>query len=260
MGKKQDNIKKENKKEFDLKPIAEDVKFAFECHPGVSCFNECCHDIDVILTPFDVLRMKNRLGIKSDEFLKKYTQLQTVKDSDIPLLKLRIKDETNNKCVFLEEAGCSIYDSRPSVCRNYPTGLATQDPKAGQGAHPYFIIDETICKGHDEKKLWTISEWKENQGVVDLDEQNKPWLEIVARLKSLRLKDDKDQKMNIFIMVSFDIDTFKNFVFASSFLSRFEISNDTADKLKADEEELLRFGFKWLNFALFGEGPIRPKK
>jgi hypothetical protein len=83
---------------------------------------------------------------------------------------------------------------------------------------------------------------------------------MIPRLKSLRLKDDKDQKMNIFIMVSFDQDTFRSMVFESSFLDRFEVSQATADLLKNDEDELLKFGFKWLEFILFGEGPIRPKK
>jgi hypothetical protein len=43
-------------------------------------------------------------------------------------------------------------------------------------------------------------------------------------------------------------------------LDRFEVSQATADLLKNDEDELLKFGFKWLEFILFGEGPIRPKK
>jgi hypothetical protein len=74
------------------------------------------------------------------------------------------------------------------------------------------------------------------------------------------LKDDQDQKMNIFIMVSFDQDAFRNFVFESSFLTRFEISKDTAERIKNDDEELLKFGFTWLEYALFAEGPIRPRK
>jgi len=260
MEKDQKTDKGERRGEFDLKPIADGDTFRFSCQPGISCFNECCHNIDVVLTPFDVLRMRTKLGIRSDEFLTKYTNLQTYKDSEIPLLKLAVSNEETGQCVFMCDEGCSVYDSRPAVCRNYPTGVATQDPTAGQSAQPYFIIEEDMCKGHFESKEWTIPEWKANQGSTELDELNKPWLEMIPRLKSLRLKDDKDQKMSIFIMVSFDQDTFRSFVFESSFLDRFEVSQETADLIRGDDEELLKFGFKWLEFVLFGEGPLRPKK
>lgn len=245
--------------EFDLKPITEEGKFPFACHPDVSCFNKCCHDINVILTPFDVLRMKKALKIKSDEFLAKYAHLQTYSDTDTPYISLKQLEGTN-QCVFMTEKGCSIYESRPAVCRNYPLGLATQDPTQGQSAMPHFIIEEEMCMGHAEGQKWTIAKWKKDQGADELDRLNKPWLEIVSRLKSLRLKDDKDQKMNVFIMVSFDQDTFKQMVFSSTFLDRFDVSQDQVNLIKNDDEELLKFGFKWLNFILFNEGPIRPKK
>lgn len=260
MEKNKKRIRRENKGDFDLRPIAEDTRFRFSCHPGISCFNACCHQIDVVLTPFDVLRMKTHLGIRSDEFLMKYATMQALKDTNIPLLKLAVADENTGKCVFLGDDGCTIYDSRPVVCRNYPTGVATQDPTAGQSAKPHFIIEEDMCKGHFEGPEWTISDWKDNQGSTALDELNKPWLEMIPRLKSLRLKDDQDQKMNVFIMVSFDQDTFRRMVFDSTFLDRVEVSSETVERIRNNDEELLSFGFKWLQFILFGEGPIRPRK
>jgi len=246
--------------EFDLKPIAETDTFRFACHPGVACFNRCCHDIDVVLTPFDVVRLKKKLGLRSDEFLARYTLFQPYKDTDVVLLKLRVVDENDRRCVFLGPEGCTVYEARPVVCRNYPTGLATQNPLEGQSARPYFIIEEEMCRGHYEGPSWTIAEWKENQGATELDRLNRPWLELVARLKALKLKDDKDQKMNIFVMVSFDVDTFRHLVFGSSFLSRFDVGPATTESIRQDDEELLKFGFKWLQFVLFNEGPLRPKK
>ena len=50
-----------------------DGKFQFHCHPGVACFNACCKGIDIALTPYDILRLKNRLGISSTEFLVRHT-------------------------------------------------------------------------------------------------------------------------------------------------------------------------------------------
>ena len=39
--------------------LKEDAEFNFACHPGVSCFNQCCSDVNIFLTPYDVLRLKN---------------------------------------------------------------------------------------------------------------------------------------------------------------------------------------------------------
>ena len=39
-----------------------DSTFKFSCHPKVSCFNQCCRDVNIFLTPYDVLRMKKRLA------------------------------------------------------------------------------------------------------------------------------------------------------------------------------------------------------
>jgi len=251
-------MNRSDQKEFTIQAITELEKFKFRCHEKVSCFNQCCYRIDVILTPIDVLRMKNQLGIKSDEFIAKYVEFQKIKNTEIPLLKLKSQDPESGKCIFLGDKWCNIYDSRPVVCRNYPTGVAAQNPLSDEIEQPYFIVKEEMCKGHYEQQPWTLAQWKENQGSIGLEEKNSGWLNTIARLRSLKLSDDQDQKMNIFIMVSYDLDTFRNFVFNSTFLQRFDVDIDTVEAIKNDDEALLDFGFKWLEFALFAEGPFKP--
>ena len=53
-----------------------DSEFQFKCHKGVKCFNQCCRDINIILTPYDIIRLKARLGLSSEEFLTLYTEPQ----------------------------------------------------------------------------------------------------------------------------------------------------------------------------------------
>jgi hypothetical protein len=60
-------------------------------------------------------------------------------------------------------------------------------------------------------------------------------------------------------MASYDLDTFKQFVFESYFLERFEVDKNTVKSMYSDQESLLKFGMEWLLFALFNEGTIRPK-
>ena len=52
-----------------------DDTFKFACHDKISCFNQCCRDVNIFLTPYDIIRLKNRLGMTSEEVLKKYTIL-----------------------------------------------------------------------------------------------------------------------------------------------------------------------------------------
>ena len=68
-----------------------------------------------------------------------------------------------------------------------------------------------------------------------MDELNQDWMKLVARLKNLSTKDDGDKKLNIYIMVCYDIDTFRNFVFESSFLTKFDVSQAIVDKIKNDD-------------------------
>ena len=82
-------------KKFNLKPITPEGIFSFACHPGVSCFNRCCHEIDVILTPVDILKIKTELNMSSDKFLTQYTTIQKMKGTGIPLVKLLMRENTN---------------------------------------------------------------------------------------------------------------------------------------------------------------------
>ncbi|MFH0789406.1 MAG: YkgJ family cysteine cluster protein, partial [Pseudomonadota bacterium] len=47
--------------------------FSFACHPGVSCFTECCRDLNCVLTPYDLLRLKKSLGMTSSDLLDQFT-------------------------------------------------------------------------------------------------------------------------------------------------------------------------------------------
>ena len=56
--------------------------------------------------------------------------------------------------------------------------------------------------------------------------------------------------------LGYNIDQFRKFVFESSFLRKFVIEADELEKLKTDDIALLRFGYRWLRYALFGEGTM----
>ena len=40
-------------------------KFHFHCHAGLACFNQCCRTPTIVLSPYDLLRLKQALGLSS---------------------------------------------------------------------------------------------------------------------------------------------------------------------------------------------------
>ncbi|MFH1148633.1 MAG: YkgJ family cysteine cluster protein [Pseudomonadota bacterium] len=237
-----------------------DTRFNFRCHKDVKCFTLCCRNLNVILPPYDIVRMKNRLGITSAEFLEQYTKLEFLGHTQLPVIVLKMGDDENRLCPFVTPDGCTIYSDRPSTCRYYPVGMAAfkkQDKKAGDEESFYFMVRETHCRGFEEDKEWTIEEWRKDQGVDLYDEMNRGWMEIILRKKSFGPTAELSEKsLQMFFMVTSDIDRFRRFVFESSFLQKYEISADIVERIRNDELELMKFGFEWLKSALFGADTV----
>ena len=51
-------IKEEIPHESPVNPVelTLDSEFQFHCHKNISCFNECCKNIDITLMPYDIQR------------------------------------------------------------------------------------------------------------------------------------------------------------------------------------------------------------
>ena len=131
------NLKEAILKEYPR--LKKDSEFKFSCHPGISCFNNCCGDVNVFLTPYDVIRLKNRLKISSQEFLDKYTFLPIDENQNHPVLMLRLNQDEDKTCQFVGPKGCTVYEDRPWSCRMFPLGVAS--PKDdGQGDDRRFLF------------------------------------------------------------------------------------------------------------------------
>lgn len=235
-------------------------KFRFNCYKGISCFNKCCSRTNILLTPYDIVRMKNRLGIPSGEFLEKYTHTYTDEKSLYPYAVLRMTDE--GRCPFVTAEGCSIYTDRPANCRYYPVGqglMRIVSENVPVNEEFYFFVRDPNCLGYQENKEWTIESWRIDQGVDIYDEINSEWKEIqLMRNTSGQPKLDP-RKQAMLYMASYDIDSFKRFVFESKFLGLFDIDKECVEKIKADEVELLKFGFKYLKYILMLEETLKVK-
>lgn len=236
--------------------LGPDSRFKFACHKAVPCFTQCCRGINITLTPYDIIRLKNRLGLPSDQFLAIYTQPQILEKTDLPMITLKMMDDGRQSCPFVRDnEGCIVYADRPTTCRYYPLGVASLSHKEESDDEGfYFFVHEPHCKGFEEDQEWTVSEWRKDQGVDRHDDINASWTDLVVRKRSFppNIK-FTDQAKQIFFMVSYNIDRFREFVFESSFLQRYDIDAETVARIKDDEIALLEFGIAWLKDALFKE-------
>ncbi len=250
----------ENKSEASIPPVQldENSRFKFKCHSGVSCFTQCCRGINIMLTPYDIVRMKNRMQISSDQFLALYTKPELLEKTDLPVVTLKLLDDEQESCPFVREDGCLIYTDRPTTCRYYPLGVASLSYKEEQEDGFYIMINEPHCKGFEEDQECTVREWRRDQGVDVHDKINAEWTELLVRKRSIPKNNRLTEKTkNMFFTASYDIDRFKRFVFESSFLSLYEVDPQTFEELKEDEIALLRLSFKWLKWLLFKEGEFK---
>lgn len=245
----------------DYPRLGPDDSFCFGCHPGVSCFNKCCGDVNIFLSPYDVLRMKRRLGVSSGEFLDRYALLPVQKDMRTPVVLIKMGGDDAKSCPFVTEKGCGIYADRPWPCRMYPLGLAAQKdtPDGWRGERFYFLLRETACQGFEEETRWTIREWLEDQQVDEYDLWGEAFKELALHPFFEGGGRLDPPKMHMFFTACYDLDKFREFVFGSTLLQRFEVDEDFAQEMRESDEALLRFAFLWLRFTLFGEKTMKVK-
>ncbi len=233
-------------------------RMRFKCYPGIGCFTKCCSGIRINLTPYDIYRLKKRFGMSYHDFLMEYTVPRSIDGTPLPIAVLKMKDDTEKSCPFVTPEGCTVYSDRPVTCRYYPIGMAIMkkhDKKTGQD---FFIkIKEDHCLGHNEETEWTIDEWRADQEADLYDEMNNDWMEVVLKAKSLGMVEFGQKSLDLFFMVSSNLDMFRDFVFNSDFLKAYEITPEVVERIKNDELELLKFSLKWLRFTMFGEGDFK---
>jgi len=247
----------------DKKQLAEGETFDFTCHPGVPCFNSCCADVNIVLTPLDVLRLARRLGMNTRDFLETHTSNPITKDLRLPMIMLKMKDEETKACPFVGDKGCTVYDDRPWACRMYPLGMAIPPARAGEEPKPmYFVFEDDHCKGRHQPdcKQWTAKSWRTDQGLEAQDDLEAGFRDLVSHPWFIGGRTLDPKRMHMFYTACYDLDTFRSFVFESSFCERFDIRPEALEELKTNDEALLRFAFQWLRFALFAEPTLKVKE
>lgn len=247
------------------KPLAEGETFAFRCHPGIRCFNQCCRNLNMFLYPYDVIRLKNRLSISSDDFLERYADVVMRPDNHFPEVLLRMADNAEATCPFLSEAGCSVYPDRPGACRDFPVEHGVRfDAASGRSSLVHFFRPPDFCMGRHEDQIWTTDTWALDQEAERYNRQTVRWIEV----KRLFLQNPwgaegpNGRRAKMAFMAAYNIDRFREFVFNSSFLKRFKVTSATLKRAKVDDAALLSLGLAWIQLFIWGMPShiLKPKR
>ena len=232
--------------------------FNFRCYKGIDCFNACCRSIDIMLTPYDILRMKQRLGMTSTEFLKEYTEPFEFAKNSVAGVKLKPK-EGSMECRFVTDEGCTVYEDRPTACRYYPIGLLSlrrADENFDRAS--YALVREDHCHGHREARPISIADYRKEQGLEEYDEQGRSWRQLILKMKSAgpTIGSPSKASLRFFFMACYDIDRFREFVRSDGFKETYDLGAQSLESLYTDDLALLRFGDRMIRQIMFGEETV----
>jgi len=229
--------------------------FSFSCHKNISCFTDCCKDVEMNLYPYDIIRLKNRLGIHSETFLSDYTTMEFDYGAWFPRITLKMSEREDKSCPFLSKEGCTVYDDRPFSCRSYPLArsISRKCSKNEQKAS-YYLVRHPYCNGHYEKKKWCIEEWVNSNKINIYNEMNASWISVDTIMKSYPFK-QKGLNLNFFrllLSASYNLDNFRE-ILEEHLAEKLEISPELIEKSKKSDITLMEIGFSFIKHCLTGD-------
>ncbi|MCK7503854.1 MAG: YkgJ family cysteine cluster protein [Desulfobacterales bacterium] len=184
-----------------------------------------------------MMRLKQRLGIGSDEFLDRHADVVLRPGSHFPDVLLRMSDERRSApAPFSTPSGCTRL---PGPAGHLPDLSARAGPRprrrerAGRGAI-LFPAAGVLHGGSGGERLdgpgggsgtrrprsthWMTVRWAQVRRRFDRD----PWGPEGPEGKRARMA----------FMAAYNVDRFREFVFASSFLKRFKINPELVAKIR----------------------------
>ena len=237
----------------EMLPVNLDDKINFNCSCENRCFNECCRDLNQVLTPYDILRLKNRLEISSQEFLKTYTSLHNGPASGLPVVEFKPNPATGHECPFVTSKGCSVYEDRPGSCRMYPLARAiAKSRETGEIVEYFALIEEPHCKGFEKRTGQSVKHWLKGQIVEKYNRENDKLMELISLKNQVMPGKLEGSDADIFYLALYNLDEFRKKIFEENLLKEITIPEKIKERLNEYDEDLLNFGIDWVKYMLFG--------
>lgn len=193
-----------------IHPLADRETFTFACHPGVPCFTECCRDLELALSPYDVLRLGRELGISSREFLDHYAIIEREDDDVFPRVYLGMLDDGRANCPFVTASGCRVYGGRPAPCRTYPLGRGAWQDKSGLPNAFYVVQRESHCRGFAEPVEQGVDQWIAGQELADYYLANDMLMPLLHHRKLKQGYKPSAGQQDLYLATLYQLENFRN--------------------------------------------------
>lgn len=239
--------------EPELIALSPDEPFQFACGPGVTCFNQCCQDLNQALMPYDVLQLRTHLKLSWEQFLERHAALYAGPGSGLPVVSLRFSAAREKRCPFVTPQGCSVYAARPTSCRLYPVARALQRSRKDGGISEHFaLIKEPHCLGFEQGPFQTVRQWLEAQDAQAGLAANDRLMELIALKNRLRPGPLEAEQQQWVVMAFYDLDRLKQEAGAGRLTG---MTSESLPPLPAPDDDFgwLTWGLAWVRRALFGE-------
>lgn len=222
--------------------LKSDSIFPFRCDGSLLCFTQCCRNVNIYLTPYDVLRLRRSLKIGSAEFLDRYTLPLMARGTNIPAVQLLMSPETLY-CRLVTEEGCTVYEDRPWACRMYPLDLTPQEGEYRP------LVGKDRCFGFLEPGSWTVGEWLSNQGIEPFLEMDKLFQSVLPeRFRPGGPPMDPGEGKLFFL--AYDLDRFAELLRDEDFRKFSQVDEALFEKVMDHDEELLKLAFRFIRSQL----------
>lgn len=211
--------------------LADKESFTFACQPGVPCFTECCRELELALSPYDVLRLSRQLAINGKELLDRYGVIEWEEEDVFPRIYLGMIDDGRASCPFVTPQGCSVYPGRPAACRTYPLGRgAWRDSSGGQQAL-YVLQREQHCKGFAEPVEQSVDQWVTGQGLIDYLAANDMMIPLLQHEKIRQDFQSTAAQRDLYLATLYDLENFRKDNQNSRGLTDLELMQSAVNRL-----------------------------
>lgn len=193
-----------------VRPLTDDERFRFRCHPGVSCFTECCRELELALSPYDVLRLARHLGLTTAEFLDRYALMEQADEELFPRVFLAMVDDGRASCPFVGPKGCTVYSDRPAPCRSYPLGRGASLKADGSVTVLHVLLTEPHCQGFNEPTEQDVAAWTADQELAAYHRMNDLLLRLVQHPQAKSGWRPSEAECHRYLTALYDLDRFRS--------------------------------------------------
>ncbi len=222
--------------------------FSFDCLTTNSCFTECCRQLELTLSPYDVLRLRRSTGLSSAEFLDKYVIIEQSPEDIFPSCYLTMVDDGRASCVFVSEKGCTVYENRPGACRTYPMGRGITQKNNGI-SEIFVLLKEDHCLGFSNRTEQTALSYIGSQGLSPYNRFTDLLADIIQHEKVRQGFSPNKQQIELFLLALYNIDLFRKKLLAGEIEPLPGTTKKSVEAL--DDEELLLYSMNWIKISFF---------